>query len=338
MRPNSTAATKWIGRPLIAAVSLLIVSPAFAEPVTIRIGTGFASEEQLWLMAASPELTPHSGTDYIIELTQFGSAGQRVQALQAGQLDATSSSSTGAIFAASQGVPIRVVASMALESERTFSTAYYARSSDNISLTPEGLRGKIFGINGYRTSIELYARYAVGQAGLDPSRDVQWVVTGMPTMGEALAQGKIDIGVFPSTFAFPISSDPAYEMVFSSAGISGIEEGFDVIFHEDFVENHPDALRAFLQDFYTVTEYWEENPTAARQILIDAGISPLPPEIYLTMTADDDLLRIPDIVAPRKEMYAELQERLLEVNFLENAVDIDQLVDLRFLPEESLAQ
>ena len=35
-----------------------------APPVEIRVGHGFAAEENLWLMAARPDLTPNQGKAY----------------------------------------------------------------------------------------------------------------------------------------------------------------------------------------------------------------------------------------------------------------------------------
>ena len=121
-------------------------------------------------------------------------------AFQAGQLDALTASTTGVLFAASKDVPIVVPVSMARESTKTFSTSYLALSDSDV--TPTNLKGKTIGINGYRTSIELYARIAVAKAGLDPDRDVKWLIVPLPQMAAALRQKKIDLGVFPTTFAY----------------------------------------------------------------------------------------------------------------------------------------
>ena len=316
----------------LLASGLLVISlagKAFAQPVEIRMGAGPSSEEQVWLMKARPDLTPNQGKVYSYSMTMLRSGNEKTVALQAGQLDAVTVSSTGALFAASKGVPFVVPVSMARESTKTFSTSYLTLVKSDVSLS--NLKGKTIGINGYRGSLELYARIGVAKAGLDPARDVKWLVVPLPQMGEALRQGKIDLGVFPSTFAFVALKSGEFRKVFDSAGISGIEEEFDVAFHADFVKKHRPVVQAWADDFVAVTRYLDQHPLEARKSLIDAKIVQVDPAIYLQMTAKDDLLRTPDVVRPDPEMFRRLQEELIKANFQETRVDIDKIVDTSFV-------
>jgi ABC-type nitrate/sulfonate/bicarbonate transport system substrate-binding protein len=316
----------------LLATGLLMTSlagAASAQPVEIRMGAGPSSEEQVWLMKARPDLTPNQGNAYTYSMTMFRSGNEKTVALQAGQLDAVTVSTTGILFAASKGVPFVVPVSMARESTKTFSTSYLTLSKSDVSLS--NLKGKTIGINGYRQSLELYARIGVAKAGLDPERDVKWLVVPLPQMGEALRQGKIDIGVFPSTFAFVALKSGEFRKVFDSAGISGIEEEFDVAFNSDFVSKHRPVVQAWADDFMAVTRYLDEHPLEARKSLVDAKIVQVDPNIYLQMTAKDDLLRTPDVVKPDPEMFKRLQEELIKAKFLETRVDIGKLVDTSFV-------
>jgi ABC-type nitrate/sulfonate/bicarbonate transport system substrate-binding protein len=322
---------------LLGAVTALValaatVGAACSAPVEIRMGVGSAAEEQAWLMKARPDLTPNQGKVYTYSMSMFRSGGQRMTAFQAGQLDAVTASTTGVLFAASKGVPLVVPVSMARESTKTFSTSYLALKDSDVSLT--NLKGKTIGINGYRTSIELYARIAVIKAGLDPDRDVKWLVVPLPQMGEALRQKKVDLGVFPTLFAFLALKSGEFRAVFDSAGISGIEEEFDVAFNREFVKKHPDVMRAWVADFVAVTKYFEEHPTEARKSLLDAKIVQIDPKIYLAMTAKNDLLRTVEATKPDVAMFRRLQDELLKVKFQDAPVDIDQLVDTSFLPKK----
>ena len=304
---------------------------ACAAPVEIRMGVGSAAEEQAWLIKARPDLTPNQGKAYTYNMSMFRSGGQRMTAFQAGQLDALTASTTGVLFAASKGVPLVVPVSMARESTKTFSTAYFALAGSDVSLT--NLKGKTIGINGYRTSIELYARIAVAKAGLDPDRDVKWLVVPLPQMAEALQQKKIDLGVFPTTFAFLALNAGGFRKVFDSAGISGIEEEFDVAFNPAFVKKHPDVVKAWVSDFVAVTKYFEEHPAEARKSLIESKIVQADPTVYLKMTAKDDLLRTVEATKPDIAMFRRLQDELIKVKFQETRVDIDKIVDTSFLPK-----
>jgi len=317
---------------MLAAAALALASAAQAQqPVEIRMGVGTSSEEQAWLMKARPDLTPNQGRLYKYNMLMFRSGGERLTAFQAGQLDALTSSTTGVLFAASKGVPIIVPVSMARESTRTFSTSYLALADSDVSVT--NLKGKTIGINGYRTSIELYARIAVAKAGLDPERDVKWLIVPLPQMAEALRQKKIDLGVFPSIFAYLAHQAGGVKTVFDSAGISGIEEEFDVAFNPAFVKKHPEAVRGFIEDFVALTRFFEQKPDEARKSLLDSKIVQADPKIYLSMTAKNDLLRTVEATKPDAAMFARLQDELLKVGFQEKRVDINTVVTTEFLPK-----
>ena len=279
---------------------------------------------------AFPDLTPNQGKAYRYTMTMFRSGSERMTAFQAGQLDAVTSSTTGILFAASKGVALVVPASMAKESTKTFSTSYFALKESDVSLT--NLKGKTIGINGYRTSIELYARIAVAKAGLDPNRDVKWLIVPLPQMQEALVQRKIDLGVFPTTFAFVASRDGGFRKVFDSAGISGIEEEFDVAFSPDFTRKHPDAMRAWVADFIAVTKYFLDSPEQARKSLLESRIVQAEPSIYMAMTSKDDLYRSTD-VRPDRAMFERLQEELVKAKFQDTPVDVAKLIDTSFMPK-----
>jgi len=308
----------------------LLAGSAAAQPVDIRMGVGTAAEEQAWLMQARPDLTPNQGKAYRYTMTMFRSGSDRMTAFQAGQLDAITASTTGVLFAASKGVNLMVPASMAKESTETFSTSYLALKDSDVSLT--NLKGKTIGINGYRTSIELYARIAVAKAGLDPNRDVKWLVVPLPQMQEALRQKKIDLGVFPTTFAFVALHEGSFKKIFDSAGISGIEEEFDVAFNPDFARKNPEAMRAWTADFIAVTKYFLDKPEEARKSLLASKIVQVEPSVYLAMTRKDDLLRSAD-VRPDRAMFEKLQDELIKAKFQDERVDISKLIDLSYLPK-----
>ena len=319
---------------LLAAIGTaagMFASALCAEPVKIRMGVGTSSEEQAWLMKARPDLTPNQGKAYTYDMSVFRSAGERLVAFQAGQLDALTSSTTGILFASSKGVPLVVPVSMARESAQAFSNTYLARADSDVSLT--SLKGKTIGINGYRSSIELYARIALARSGFDPERDVKWLVVPLPQMEGALRQGKIDLGAFPSIFAFVALRDGGFRKVFDSVSISGIEEEFDIAFRRDFIAKNRPAVRAWIDDFIAVTRFFSERPLEGRKSLLESRIVQVDRATYLAMTTKDDLLRTVEATRPDVAMFGRLQDELIKAKFVEGRVDIGKLVDMSFLPK-----
>src|SRR5438105_14368332 len=147
-----------------AAAGLLgsagIVPTAAAEPVTIRLGYGGAAEEQVWLLIAKPELGKNQGKLYKLDATRFQSSDKRSQAFEAGALDLSEGSATGVIFAAAEGVTLKIIASISRESSRGFSTAFYVPEESSIKSVPD-MKGKIVGINGFSTAGHLWLKAAL---------------------------------------------------------------------------------------------------------------------------------------------------------------------------------
>ena len=80
-----------------------------------------------------------------------------------------------------------------------------------------------------------------------------------------------------------------------------------------------------------MTRYLNDHPVEARKSLLDAKIVQVPADIYLQMTAKDDLLRTPDVIKPDVEMFKRLQEELINAKFQETRTDIGKLVDTSFI-------
>ena len=150
-------------------------------------------------MAARPDLTPNQGKAYRLTMTAFRGNADRLNAFEAGQIDLATSAAPSTLFAAEQGVPLKVLASIAREKQGAFNTTYLALEDFRIR-SPADVRGKTVGIVDFKSATELWARAAIKGAGLNPDRDVSFVVVPFPGMGEALRAKRIDVGVFPEPF------------------------------------------------------------------------------------------------------------------------------------------
>ena len=87
LRSENTRAAALFGAAIVLGVA---TGSATAEPVKIRLGTGSAVEEQLWLILVKPDIAPNYGKAYTLEPNKFRSSSKRVQAFEAGALDAIS--------------------------------------------------------------------------------------------------------------------------------------------------------------------------------------------------------------------------------------------------------
>ena len=301
--------------------------PVQADPLNLRIGYGTAAEEQLWLLIAKPDIGTHYGKDYTIEGTRFTGSDKRAQAFEAGAIDLASSSANGVIFAAAEGVKGKIIASVSRESKRGYSTSFYALASSPIK-TVRDLKGKTIAVNGFSTSGHLWLKTALEKAGLAES-DVTIVPISFSAMAESLRSGKIDVGEFPQPFDALLHKEAPVTKIFSAKDAIPTDEELIVLVGKDeFLKANAAAIKAFLEDLHAATKFYLERPKEARQILLDTKMVRVPADVFLGM---EDYYRDPAMRAEVKTLE-EMQESQFNAGFQKKKADINQLVDLSYLP------
>ena len=298
-----------------------------AAPVTLRIGYGGAAQEPLWLLIARPELGRGQGTNYTLEAIRFQGSDKRAQAFEADAIDLAAGGANGVIFAAAEGVPARIIASISRESSRGFSTGYYAKAQSSIRSVPD-LKGRTVGINGFSTSGHLWLYAALGKHGLSDS-DVRIAPIPFSAMQEALAAGKIDVGEFPQPFAALLESELPVTRIFDAKYGMPFDEELDVLIaKEAFLKRNAEAVRALLDDLREAMRFYLDRPREARQLLIDARMVRVSPAVYLGMR---DYYRDPTL-RPDGDALMKMQEFQVKAGFQKNSIDVRALVDVSYLP------
>jgi len=302
---------------------------ARAEPLTIRLGYSLAAEEQVWLLMAKPELGKNYGKLYTLDATRFTSSSKRAEAFAAGAIDIASSAANGVLFAAAEGIPTNIVASISKESlHRGFNTAFIALASSPIGKV-EDLKGKTIAVNGFSTAGELWLRAALEKHGLT-EKDVTIVPISFPAMAESLKSGRIDCGEFPQPFYAMAAKEMPVKTIFTSKeGMPFDEELVVTVGDPKFVKAHGDAIRAYLADVQAATRFYLDHGKEARQALIDAKYVRVPPEIYLDMVDYD---RDPGLRVS-VESLKKMQDLQISAGFQKKRADIDSIVDLSYLPK-----
>jgi len=304
------------------------LGPAAADPVKIRIGHGPSAEDNLWLMKARPDLSPHQGSAYTLDFALFRGSEPRFKAFEAGELDLTTGSAAAMLFAASKGVDLRIIASISMDSDKGYVTPYLVKDEGPIKSLSD-LKGKTLGINGFKSDVELTERRALEKAGLDPDRDVKFAVVGFPNMGTAVRAGLIDLGCFPLPFGVNELKQGGLRKLFDAHDISGEDDYLEVLAaHADFIKDHREALKAFMADFIATTVWYSAHLKEAREALIKSQMVLLKPEEFLD---SPDFYRDPAANVDL-EILARQQEVLLRHHFQESAVDLAHIVDRTLAP------
>jgi ABC-type nitrate/sulfonate/bicarbonate transport system substrate-binding protein len=317
----------------LAAAAVLAVSfgaaAAQAEPVTIRIGYSTAAEEPLWLLMAKPDIGSNYGKAYTLDATRFTSSEKRAQAFAADAVDIGSGSAGGALFAAAEGIPMKMIASLSKESRKgEFSTSFLALADSPIKSIKD-LKGKTVSVNGFSTAGELWLRAALEKNGMSET-DVTVVPVSFAAMGESLKSGRIDVGEFPQPFAAMAERDMKVRTIFTAKdGVPFDEELLVLTAQPAFLKAHPDAVRAFLADLKAAMKFYIDHSKEARQILIDKKFVRLTPDIYLTMK---DYYRDPTLrVEP--EAIKQMQALQTSAGFQKKQANVADIVDNSYLPK-----
>ncbi|HBZ08339.1 MAG TPA: ABC transporter substrate-binding protein [Bacillus bacterium] len=294
------------------------------QPAKIRIGIGYATEEPLWLMEAAPELAKNNGKKYELEFQQFRANADRLNAYRAGQLEGGTLGQGALIMAADQGVDLEVVASVAKDTpNKGFNFPFMAKKDSGIKSVKD-LKGKTIGIPDFKSPTDMWARTALRNAGLDPDKDVKFSVLPTPAVEESIKSGKIDVGLIPQPFYAEVESKGELKTVFTSKDGVPIDEDFlSLFFNPEFIKEHEEAFKAFIEDYQTTMKYYLENEQDARQKLLDKEFVLAEKEVYLNM---EDSNRAEDISLNR-ESWEQVQEIMLQEKWITKEVDLDALLN-----------
>jgi len=320
-------------RAVLAALCGVLVTNALAQQVpTIRLGRGFAAEEQVWLMSARKDLTPNQGKRYELKQILFQANPERFQAYLAGEIDAGTAPGLAVIFARAQGMDMKIVANVCLEAagKEYFTTTYMVKDDGPIKSVKD-LKGGTIGVVGIKTATDLWARAGLINAGLVPDRDTKVVPMAFPAIGEAVRSGKVTAGTFVEPFYSAELAKGGLRKLFTAVEAVGYDhELLSIFFGEKFLKQHPDAVRAFLADYVAVTRWYLANKEQGKRDLAKAGFVRTPVEIYVR---NADWKRDPNgrvDVASLKKLSTFMLEKL---QWLEKPVNVDEMVDLSFLPK-----
>jgi ABC-type nitrate/sulfonate/bicarbonate transport system substrate-binding protein len=311
-------------------ISSLVAGLAIpAEPPLIRLGHGPANEEPVWLMSLRPDLTPNQGKRYRLRNIPFQGTTDRFQAYVAKEIDAGTAPPFSILFARARGADLKIVASIVQEAKGSFSTTFMVKETSPIRSSAD-LKGQVIGILSPKTSPDFHARAYLLKEGLDPDKDVKLLPTPFPAMGTALRSDRIAVGAFTEPFYSAERAKGGVRPLFTAIEAVGFDHDLlNLWFGEAFIKANNDAVRAYIADYVAVTRYYLANKEQAKREIHKAGFVRAPLDAYIGLL---EYRRDPGArVDPEsmKRVAAFIVERL---KWLDAPVNVDQALDLRFLP------
>jgi NitT/TauT family transport system substrate-binding protein len=307
-----------------AAVVLLALAAQARADETIRVGT----PESTGFSFAVPDVGTATGIfkkyGLDVERIDFAGGAKMHQAMDAGSLDIISGTGSDMLFL-TKGAPERGVAAYANDLN---AISLVVRADDPIKRI-EDLKGKTIGTSTTGSFTSWIAKTIVAQHGIKPD-DIQIAYLGtMSGIIAGLLTKNVDAITGPTSRSLILEQDGKVRIL-ANAGDEIQNFIANVIYASDpMMKDRPEALRQFLRAWFETVRYMKANK--AETVRITQKSTQLPDDI----AAKGYDLEMPSFFVDghfdRKKLAA-VQQSLVDLKLIDQAVPDDQLITEKFLP------
>lgn len=314
--------------------------PARAAPVSIRYATGGGIgsseiETVIFDQAMPRTALPHLDRDYTLQMTFTAGTPQAAALLAAGQADmATLSCSAFAAAILKDVFPsgVTIVSDNYQDGSPDHAcNGFYVLEGSPIR-GAEDLRGKTVAINAFGSAVDLILRVYLKRNGLDPKKDLQVVEIGLPNIGTALRQRRVDCGCLVLPFQAVEAKAGGLRALFSSADAIGPSSVVFNVVSNEFLKAHPDAVRAFLADYVGGLQWLMQPSNRSQAVAVMAGLTKLSADVLGSyVMTEKDYYRAPDGKVEAARIQKPI-DALLELGLLPAPVSAAKYLDMSYLP------
>ena len=144
------------------------------------------------------------------------------------------------------------------------------------------LKGKTIYATGQGANPEYILRHLLTENGLNPDEDVEIVFADATEISAKLLSGEIDTAMLPvpaATAAIAKGQGSIRDAIDMTSAWNDLDNGSQLIMsavvaRTDFIEEHPQAVQAFLKEYEASVTYVKENPQEAGELVAGFGIAP----------------------------------------------------------------
>jgi NitT/TauT family transport system substrate-binding protein len=248
-----------------------------------------------------------------------------IEALKARKLDATFMLAPLAMVLREQGVPVKIV----YLGHRDGSTVIVPKNSPARNL--RDLRGKTFGRPSKYSNQYLVITKLMADQGMQPD-EINFVDMPPPDMPSALAAGAIDAYFIGEPHAAKAEVSGTGRVLYHAKDIWPRFVSCVLVVREELIEERPEVVRDLVRGIAESGEWAERNRLQAARVAApyfrqDQKLL----EYVLTQPPDRVSYRN---LTPTDEDLAAIHYFALKAEILRAPIDLSQLVDRRFIPDE----
>ena len=293
------------------------------EAAAATLGVGFLPVTCHLTCPVTDFATKTTTTGTRFESQRFTEFPTVVEALKARKLDATFLLAPLAMVLREQGVPIRIV----YLGHRDGSTVIVPKDSPARSI--RDLRGKTFARPSKYSNQYLVITKLMEDEGMKPE-DINFVDMPPPDMPSALAAGAIDAYFIGEPHAAKAQLDGTGRVLYFAKDIWPRFVSCVLVVREELIDEHPEVVRDLVRGIAESGEWAEQNRLQAAKVAApyfrqDQKLL----EFVLTQPPDRVSYRQ---LTPTDEDMKGIMKYAIKAGILKREIDIDQLVDRRFIP------
>jgi NitT/TauT family transport system substrate-binding protein len=250
---------------------------------------------------------------------QFAEGGAAiVTSVVSGENEIGFSNTTSLIVAATQNVPVQIISQGVLGGatpEEAWDGVFVKKNSPIRS--PQDLEGKTIAVNALKSVGELTIDTALKNEGVDYTT-IEYLEVPFPEMNAALEAGDVDAVWVVEPFVTQAKAAGSRAILFPYEQTTENMTVATYFTTRQYIEENGDVVDRFVRAINRSLEYAQENPDAARDIVLE--YTEIPPEAAEAMTLPQ---WSSDLNLPTIEQTAQLAE---EYGFIEEQPDLNELI------------
>jgi sulfonate transport system substrate-binding protein len=273
------------------------------------------------------------GKTYTFTTVQTSGTPEAATLLAANQVDmATFSFGALASVTLRNVIPSGVtVVADSFQDARGFSTTFCVLADSPIKKVAD-LRGKRVGTNAFGSAADVLARVFLKNSGLDPKKDLEIVELSFANMASSIREKRIDCGAMIQPFWALEQKKGDLRPLFTNGDALGPVQMLVHVASNDYLKKSPDAVRAFLADYYQGLDWLKDPANREKSLEIAAQVTRTPPSVLGTyFMTDKDYYHTSDGCFTADQLQRPI-DAMVDLGMLPKPVDAAKLIDLQYLP------